>query len=91
LVCAEHLEHTTSRLGASAELALVAVPIGAPGFTTFAKDLERLGVLDGEELLGLLRLHGSVLRAVEEPLDNGDHFDQETFSEPGRLLADGER
>ena len=49
-----------------------AVPIGTPGFTTFAKELERLGVLGQPELLGLLELHGRVLRLVEPTLDEDE-------------------
>ena len=55
-----------------------------------SNDFERLGVIDREELLGLLRLHGDILRAIEEPLDDGERFDEETFSSSKLLLGDGE-
>jgi len=68
---------------------LVAVQIGTLGFVAFAKGLERLGVIDREELLGLLRLHSAIVRATEEPLDDGERFDEETFSRLQVLLGDG--
>ncbi len=55
---------------------LVAVPIGSEGFVSFAKQLERLGVVDHGELLGLLELHGRVMR-LEIPLDE----DEPSFAE----------
>ena len=47
----------------------------------------RLRVLDHGELLGWLRLHGSVLRATHEPLDNGESLDGETLAELQRELG----
>ena len=61
----------------SAEPTLVSVPIGTDGFVSFAHELERLGVLNHAELLGLLEPHGHVLRPVEPPIgENEQSFAQ---------------
>jgi hypothetical protein len=58
---------------------LVAAPIGSPGFVSFARDLHRLGVLDHDELLGWLRLHGSLIRATEPALADEDEIDEDAL------------
>jgi hypothetical protein len=59
---------------------IVASRLGEPGFLRFVHELNALGVLDRAELLSWLELHGCVLRATEEPLDDGERFDEEAFS-----------
>jgi hypothetical protein len=51
---------------------LRAAHLGEVGFLEFVLELGRLGVLDSEEALAWLRLHGDVLRVSEPPLDRGD-------------------
>jgi hypothetical protein len=59
------------------ERLLIAAPLGAPGFTSFVKGLERVGVLSRVERLEWIRLHGAVVRASGLPLDPGDGVSQE--------------
>jgi hypothetical protein len=58
---------------------LVSCEIGRQGFVTYVHRLRRLGVLSQPDVLGWLRLHGSLLRLMEEPLDDGSGIDEETF------------
>ena len=52
--------------------ALRAAHVGTPGFVEYVHRLAELGVLDREERLRWVALHGAVLRATEPPLDQGD-------------------
>lgn len=49
--------------------AIQAVGVGEEGFVSFLHELKRLRVLDHDELLAWLRLHGDVIRLIEPPLD----------------------
>jgi hypothetical protein len=58
---------------------LVATRLGDLGFVAFAKGLHRLDVIDHDELLRWLELHGDVIRATEPPLDDGERFDEDAL------------
>ena len=60
---------------------IVACRVGDEGFLHFVHELRRSGVLDREETLGWLALHGAVLRAFGLPLDDGERLDPEAFRE----------
>lgn len=51
---------------------LRAARVGTDGFVPFVYALLPLGVIDRAELRAWLELHGSLLRAVEPPLDQGN-------------------
>ena len=53
-------------------MTLRAAHVGEDGFVPYLYALLRLAVIDRAELRGWLALHGSVLRAIEPPLDQGD-------------------
>ena len=57
--------------------------IGCEGFASALLQLHIVGVLDHDELLGWLRLHGALLR-LGEPLDDGHSLDERTFAEFAR-------
>lgn len=57
--------------------AFVAGRVGEKGFVAFVKALNRYDVLNHEELLRWLALHGAVMRATEPPLDRGEGVDED--------------
>jgi hypothetical protein len=61
------------------------VILGDPGYVAFLRTLYRLGVLDHEELLLWLRLHGCVLRSSEQPLDG----DEDAIADLAAELEEG--
>jgi hypothetical protein len=67
--------------------ALVAVRLGEPGFVHYLHRVRDLDVLDRDELLTWLRLHGWIMRATGEPLDTGSGIDEETFASLQREFA----
>ncbi len=56
-----------------------AARVGEIGFLHFAKTMHAHGVLDREELLAWIQLHGAVMRATHVPLDRGEGTTDETF------------
>jgi hypothetical protein len=46
--------------------------LGQEGFVSYLKALRRIGVVDDEEALAWLRLHGWALRASGIPLDEDE-------------------
>ena len=60
---------------------LVVCGVGEVGFASFLRELHRFGVLDCEELLAWLALHGSVLRATGLALDRGSGVPDEVLLE----------
>ena len=64
---------------------LRAVLIGTEGFVHFVHGLRDLGVIDRDEMLGLLRLHGAVIRTTGLALDSGDGVPDELLERLGKL------
>jgi hypothetical protein len=58
---------------------IVAHRVGEEGYVHFLHVLLRLGVLDRDDVLAHLRLHGAVIRRAELPVDEGDGADEEAL------------
>jgi hypothetical protein len=69
--------------------ALVAAQVGEPGFVQYLHRLRDLDVLNRDELLAWLRLHGAIMRATGEPLDRGEGIDEEALASLQREYAGG--
>jgi hypothetical protein len=67
---------------------LIAREIGQPGFVGYLHELRRLGVLSQPEVLGWLTLHGTLIRSLELPLDDGTELDEQAFAELERELGE---
>ena len=61
-------------------MTLVVHRVGEEGFVAFLGQLVHLGVLTRQEKVGWIRLHGAILRLIEEPLDDGERLDEEAFA-----------
>ena len=62
-------------------MTLIVREVGQPGFVSYLHQLRRLGVLSQPEVLRWLALHGSVIRLVEPPLDDGSGIDEQVFAD----------
>jgi hypothetical protein len=66
---------------------IVSAGVGEQGFVEFLGELRRLAVLNQNEKLGWLALHGALLRAREVPLDDGSGIDEEWLQALARELG----
>ncbi len=67
--------------------AVIARRVGDEGFVEYLHRLQGFGILDHEELIAWLQLHGVVLRGTLRPLDDGTGVDEEELDALGRELG----